>query len=720
MKRHPSSISLVDAVDALAQIAEMDWELPKNLSHENEEKPPVSFWAPEEVAWIIEEDAEISSQHMREIFRIILQYLRRYYNEEYINHEDMTSLDRMQNIMLIVGEAAKKFDAFTALFKKTQKIRVTGTREYKDLQKFYQQKLSKKIDEKQLSKWISALTTQEPQPKKGNVYRVVDLEEVKKDTLYDLLLMEKEDGSRFLNATLLRNMLLICDFGTQFQQIRGGDPLSDVEVWVDQLCFETAKNILQSSRHVLDLFFQSTHEQRDRESVRLVEQAIISLMMSSHESNRIEHGPKKSCREYFSDFQKNLHRVMHTEDYQRWITYPEQKEEIFIDHVLAVVHSLCHHFFLPLQVRHREVVPVTHLLKNVGAVEGISSTLHEQMVFWEKEEQFYAMMAQWLQYHPNGPLTKVLAVHDQSPKMVFDPLMQENIPNVLYDWYLPERKTTFVRIPCPTWQESISSAHIDEMFRGWLQSYLEDPLQKKHLLINLQDRYSWKNEARVQALEHLAEKKPFSEVLSVVTIATETDFVQQKGPFAKDNDVPTFFNHWVQELQSKENTYDFPPEVWKEIFPDFILDLFTMIHKIYFSGKNVLTIEQRQQFIDIFHIFLVLKIVDYIEPNSCSLTCKDGIDYGSLQSALLYYFLVTLQKDSMEPEEEQAMHQMIYAPSLLIRERVPLPEPFHRWIRACRCIEEAKNAMGHEAYSTLLKEGTSIFFRCSLDALIYP
>ena len=83
-----------------------------------------------------------------------------------------------------------------------------------------------------------------------------------------------------------------------------------------------------------------------------------------------------------------------------------------------------------------------------------------------------------------------------------------------------------MRLPSPTPQEYIHEAHISEEYRTFLRA-----TDQKHLLINLQDRNSWKEGARAEALEHLQKERDFANQLTVVTLGVHGDFYLQKGAY---------------------------------------------------------------------------------------------------------------------------------------------------------------------------------------------
>jgi hypothetical protein len=108
-----------------------------------------------------------------------------------------------------------------------------------------------------------------------------------------------------------------------------------------------------------------------------------------------------------------------------------------------------------------------------------------------------------------------------------------------------------------------------------------------------------------------------------------------------------------------------------------------MIHKIFFSSKDILSRKNRLDFIEIFYQFFILKCVEMIKPDSMSLTCKDSVDVGASAGAAFFSFLKILS--SAQPwtsEDQDQLLYLLYAPSLLVRERAIDIQCFNRMVSA--------------------------------------
>ena len=128
------------------------------------------------------------------------------------------------------------------------------------------------------------------------------------------------------------------------------------------------------------------------------------------------------------------------------------------------------------------------------------------------------------------------------------------------------------------------------------------------------------------------------------------------------------------------------------------------VHQLFFNSKNVLTREQRMNFIEIVYSFLELKVLDLLKPDLFSFLCKDGIDVGSVASAQFYAFLKLISNEQISDRDQQHIDTILYAPAMLLRERIVLPERFHRMINVLKIIENTRSEMGEGRFKEAIQE----------------
>ncbi|MCB1112679.1 MAG: hypothetical protein H7A37_09160 [Chlamydiales bacterium] len=710
--RQSSELSLVDAVETLSSIADMDFdkEIGVTQSHELDvQNKKVSYRT---VHWLRDRDAKESLEVIKETFRVILNYLRNFYRDEYRSLKDMQTIEGVKTIMVLVGEAAKKLDRYNKEFLQKKNFSVTKLKEYKELQQFYESRISKRVDDGKLSKWILGLTQMaESMPQKQieakekkaweTKYIFVDLESVKKDTEYELFLLRKEDGTRFFSPRLIRNMKLVSDFGSYFGHSELDDPLSSLQQWEDRCFHASAQSIIRSVGTRADRFFHEAGRYKGRELPALLIQTLMALMLAGNPNNLMRNNPPKNCLEYFKDFQLFLREAMHSRHYQRLVAYPPNEQDRLGCSIVETIHALCRALYVHMR-GYQEMVPIIQELITESLNEDGNQFVDGEL--WEKIQNEYDALQKVLKRHPNGGLVKVLDLLEAGTVRQFDPLHQENVPTPLFHLYMNDSRMTCMRMASPTYQEFIHRVHIVEEFLGFLRACSSDHIIRKHLIFNLQDRTSWREVARCKAIEGLQNVKQFHDHLVVVTLPIDTEFYHQMAPYHDENKAKVFMEHFKEHLGDENAGFYFPDRLKGELFPEFSNAVMDAIHRIFFSGKNILTHSERLDFIEIFYFFLQLKIMELVRPDSLSMTCKDAIDIGMAESMQLFAFLKLFNQVELSKSDYDCLHFMLFAPSLLIRERLLLPERFSRMISAMRTVEEARHEFGPETFPLVVNE----------------
>lgn len=715
MKRE-SNISLIEAVETLSSIADLEVDRDIGVAEKHDivvQDEKVTYRT---VHWLQKKDAGETINGVREIFRVILNYLRNFYKNEYTYVTNEHAIEGIKTIMVLVGEAAKKLDKYTTLFQQNRAKSVTELKEYKKLQEFYFSKIARKIDEGILGKWILGLTQKltpsESQMKligrKSNQTKhiFVDLESVKKDTEYELFCMRKEDGTRFFSPRLIRNIKLVSDFGVYFGETIADDPLSSLEIWQDRCFNSAAKTLARAVRPQIEMFYHESMKFRDRELIAEINKALMALMLCCNQGNLLRNNPIKSCFQYFVDFQFFLRNALHSREFQKLLAYPPKASSKLAHCVLDTVNALCRGLFIQLQGMQELIPAIQGLIEEAVQTASVekAAMVENHRLMWDRLNDEYDAMAKLFKRHPNGPLVKVIDILENGTYNCFDPIGQHNIPNQLFSLYVHEHRITNVRIPSPTYQEFIHKVIVTEEFRTFLRACSKGNELHKHLMINMQDRTSWREHFRSVVLEDLSTHQDFSRVLTVVTLAYDTEFYHQLAPYHRDNQSAVFIKHLKDHLQDESSGFYFPKALKKALFPEFVNEVIDAIHRIFFNDKNVLSRERRLDFIEIFYLFLNLKLIELVKPDSFSLTCKDGVDIGSIASVEMFAFLKLLSEEKLSDVEMEQFHMMLYGPAILFRERLPHPERFNRMVSAMKTIEFVRQEKGYITFSKIVNE----------------
>ena len=180
-----------------------------------------------------------------------------------------------------------------------------------------------------------------------------------------------------------------------------------------------------------------------------------------------------------------------------------------------------------------------------------------------------------------------------------------------------------------------------------------------------------------------------------MTLPKDTDFYHQSNEYLNLNKADDFLKAFLEQLATPEECgYFFPPQLKKTEFTRFAEMVLPAIHELFFHNKNTLTRRNREDLIEIFYQFLILKCIDMVEPNSVSFTCKDAIDAGAAASGTFYGFIKRLTSDFSSKEEFDFLRWLLYTPALFIRERAIDAERFNRAVSALERIDSEMAEQG--------------------------
>lgn len=704
-----------EAVEKLSSIAEMDFDRGISVAA-NEEEPIIApvgeeTFSPTTINWLFDQDPVKTLEIIKELFHVILDYLKAYYKKEYRYSANQQSTEGIKAIMVIVGEAAKKLDAHKQIFSGTKIKSVMDLPEYKRLQDFYLSRIARKIDEGLLSKWILALSQrliaqgeqrQLAAPLIPTKHAFVDLEAVKSDSEYDLFFIRKEDGARYFSPKLIRNIKLVCDFGERLGGSRSEDLLVSSSYWRNIFFQAAAKDILQFISPQVREFYKVAPQVREEELPSCLTKALMALLMANNEhhiSNEV-----KNCEEYFCDFQEFFRAALHSREYHKLLAFPNQRTKDTGKVLFDLMQAITQAFFLQIK-GYQPILPfISGLLDEAREQikKGTMDSAHHHPLY-EIMSNEYAALSKMLK-HSNGPLLKVLTILEEGSYHAFDPLIQGNIPTQLFTLDLQSKKTISILMPCPVHQEFIHKVNVTEEFKSLLRSNLQH-----FLIINFQDRTSWKEHARCLALEELQKHSDFP-TLTVVTLAKDTEFYHQLPPYHMDNQASVFKQHLKAHLNDENCGFYFPEKIKKAIFPKFVNEMIETIHQVFFAGRNVLPRERRQDFIEIFYLFLELKLIELLKPDAVCLLCKDGLDVAPPANVLLFLFIKSLLGKDLSQDDINKIHLILYAPVILVRSRVISAERFERMINVLKEINLLRQELGSKAFVEKVKSSFGNLF----------
>jgi hypothetical protein len=631
--REPNT--LPEAMEALEAVVDLErWEDIEVFYAEEGLKLP----------WLQEQGPSHALAMVRKIFRIVLNHLH-YLDRKAVDEEERIRLFKgMKGMMATVGEAAHRLDRLAALMYGLPAQVVTDLREFHELERFYKSKLMKGPEESE------TMPTE-----------LATLEQLKRDEDYELFYIKHEDGHPFVSDQLDQNVKLAADFGVLKMDYVADDPLIGVREWHDKRQQETAKQMVRMTRGLRTHFYHQMGEDSERPVVQALHKALMALVLAADPHNLLVHGPFKPCFEYFDDCIAYIGEAAAS----------GEAEGLYAE----LLEKLCFGLYAHVAADQEMITVIEKVLRREGRPGGAGS-------FAKHIRNDYETLVRALGRHPNGPLFKDLDLLIEGEFPSWDPLRLENLPAKLFDLQTDSGPVEVLRLPSPTPQTHIDHADLSPEYLNFLRAS-----NGKHLLINLQERNSWKEGARATALEQLQKRPEFVGKVSVATLAVHGDFYLQKGPYRMMNNAEQFITHLLEQLESPHLGYFFPPALRGKLFPNGMHELVETVHTALFEHKGQLSRKERCHFIDLTHLLLILKMVEETHPRYLAMVDKDGIDSSMALTALLDAGLKVLHEQPYSKIDERHLWQILFIPALLNRERPLMTSYMRRLVDTLEFLE---------------------------------
>ena len=142
-------------------------------------------------------------------------------------------------------------------------------------------------------------------------------------------------------------------------------------------------------------------------------------------------------------------------------------------------------------------------------------------------------------------------------------------------------------------------------------------------------------------------------------LAQDNDFYQQTGEYANIFNSEIFKNKFMSMLQGENIGYWFPKE-WLEDknFKEGLKRIIDEIHEDVFAKDTLLSVQERQDFIEIFYAPLALYLLQYTSADYFCFCCKDSKDRAIKCFSILFtYMLIILDQD--ENADDQAFVNVV-------------------------------------------------------------
>jgi hypothetical protein len=707
-------LSIQEAMDNLAAITGIDLDaLPRlGIIHGKRLVTDVDEIGPYEVAWLSGEGAEPLLEILDETFQGVYYHLMTLLEGHEVNWDDSKVRQGIASMVALASDAADKMDVYLTLrLGKPLSQKIKERQSYQELTFFFHNRFAKKMageneswsedwdEEKSINETASLLELS------GTGLK--DFEAVRRDQNYELFAIRNEDREPYFNAALLKDIkLALFEAGpeVEFEE----DPLLRIRALVDRDLQASARQILSECETSITAFYKVAKKTSEINLAQALGMALTALFLASNPHNLLQNTSGKSSLQYFCDFQTNLRRAINSSDYQKLSAYPPTKEDKIPTLLLQLAHGLSRAFFTRPGGIKQEAIGFLHRCMRKGE-EKEKRKLRKGETIWNQllidDEELRSL----LKHFPNGPLFKILDVirEEEEEPRGFDPLLQGNFPQKTCTCLVQDKEVDLLRIPSPTRQMTIDKVVVAEEFRGFLRSK-----SKPHLMIHLQDRLSWQEQARSQCLEKLQKNAEFSGRLIVVTLPKHSDFYHQNNEYLNSTSALEFILQFKEQLAMGETAgFFFPSELKDERFREFIDGTLPLIHHTFFHGEEKLSRPSRQDFIEIFYQLLTLELLDRYHPGSMSFTCKDAIDTGAAATAAFVGFVQILdgkiESDQMHKEID-FLRWLFYMPALFIRERAIEHGVLSRAVSALSHIKESHKKEFSKLYPSHVLKGLSI------------
>ncbi len=697
MKKEEEIIKMHEAIESLACIAELDVNSEKLVGIVKNHKFVLSDsdYDYKSVQWLTKETAEEFVENVKQIYKTILSYLKKIYENEDFDYEDPNNRKRLRSIISLAAEAANKLDAFCENISGVEITKLTESKQFIDLRDFYLKKISKKfeIELEGDEAWVEDYSDNEKildvdSEKLG----IKDFDTIRKDKEYELFYIRQENGHPYFNSSLLKNIKLVCDFDETVDIPIEEDPLLRIRAMQDKDLHGGAQQVLKFCENDIQAFFKSDARISNEDFPTLLNRCVMALMLTSNPKNLIQNTAGKSSLLYFSDFLHFLRKTVESEGYKTILAYPPDDSDQKNLNMRHLVQHLCEGLFTRKGAIKEEMIGfIYHLIHRGQQLKSKEKTKVFSESTWNQILEEDESIRSILKCYPNGPLFKILdLLRDEDAKNVnipFDPILQENHPHWIYDFKIDKKLITFIRLPCPTTQSFINKSAVVGEFLACLRSLFSD--ESTYLVINLQNRTSWKEYARCEALENLTQHAEFYKNISVITLAKETNFYYQIDEYFDLSNSKDFLKVFQDQIKSeKEVGFFYGIKEKKQLFLDNLISLLEFIYKDFFDSSKELNRRQRLDFIEIFYHFLSLELIQMINPRYVSFTCKDGVDTSAAVNASFYCFVKLLKNKKIDKHEKDTALWLYYREALLIRERLIDSQRFNRTLSFLDHVEE--------------------------------
>lgn len=712
-QKKEEDLSIVSAVEALSNIADLEFEAVSHdavLAEERESGSTVI----RAVRWLHQKNAERMLGILRDKLTVVLNYLRHFYRAEKNRFARSESVEGIRTIMLLVDEAADNLDRYTKLFLGAQAKSIKSTKEFLDLCRFYKKKILPIATHTKVASWIKALplqtilesavaapTSWTEIPSLGILG--VEIEGIKNDSEYELLFLRQPDGTRFVSPKMLRSLKL----ASEVENVTKRDLREDQEV--EHLSHAQSSTeiryLLGEVYPLLDAFFHMGQRAKGHEVYLGLYKPCIALLAASVQA--VHQFPKegsKSAEEYFRDFRSSFNEFLHMPEFQRMLAYPPHNEHSWEHSLFRLAQAFSSSLIAGAPLSEELVEGMKALASQALAKEAEHVGVPDGTISQQLSVEGSALRS-FFKELKGGLLSQMIQVLEERGSLLFEPLLEESIPNHLFDLSWRGALIPIIRLPSPTRQEYINKATISEVFQVAIRRYLSQ--KKGCLVINLQDRTSWKESARSGAIEDFCKKGEKEDRLFVFTQNRESDFYSQTGSFADMHLAEEFKEQLLSQI-IETGSGSLWPVPFDEHFTQEVKALIQTIHVTLFNGRNVITRIRRMAFIELVYNLMILRAILMVHPDVIFISCKNGLDTALSTISSLFSLQAALQGTSLSQTDVDWLRTILFGMPLIQRHRLLFPERQEGLCSFIRFLENTIAVLGKSERKTL-RESLELF-----------
>lgn len=645
-------LSLEEAMENLSTIAQMEVDEKTTLGLLKGEKIVVEGgeYSYTDVIWLFPEDHLNFIASVRPSFAALVLHLEKLFQKHQADPDNVQIQKGMESIFTLSIDAVEKVKEYFALFGKN--VDLSQTEEFKKLEELWKNKIKPALGTEAETWGKDWAKNADSKTLDFDFTGLKDWETIKADRAWELLHLKDENEKPLFDSSLLRDIKISAVLSSARKS---------KEDFILFLAERKAADLQLSSKHILMMvgkevagFYKSHFDFSKNKLAALFSKAVFALFLAANPKNLNKN--TKNSLGYFRDFQLFLRQALKALEY-RQAAFSRKKNQLF-----SSVNELCYQFFTKVVTIKEEMIGYLHRLGRMNAKKQAFKNLNLQ----KKIELFDENVRSFLDQMPSGPVIKLLQAIQKEQKG-FDPILESSTPSKLYEFEIKNKKCTLLHLPSPTVQEKISMANLSDEFIGFLEALKEKG--EKLLFINLQDRNSYKEAARVKILETLAQKEEFGKALAFVSLNKDSSFYHQSEGYAHLEKAEDFLNVFLEKLVKGNDDFLILPMPLTDHMQTDLQALLNKIHQLFFLEKAVLSHEERVDFIELFYHFFVLKLIEDKKPDFLAFSSKDGVDSAAAFNASFLIFLKQLAKSKFKPADEDFILFLLYAPALLVRHR---------------------------------------------------